>query len=96
MNIKIWKPGQKGNPSDRQYYCQFFQRKKRYRGVLEARNAEQAKLEAQGNGMRSGIRKTRPNLSQSQSQFGCLPSSLKMRICPGPIATRQATLTMCA
>jgi integrase len=47
MNIKIWKPGQKGNPSDRQYYFQFFQRKNRYRGVLEARNAEQAKLEAQ-------------------------------------------------
>jgi integrase len=47
MKIKIWKPGQKGNPSDRQYYYQFFQRKKRHRGVLEARNGEQAKLEAQ-------------------------------------------------
>lgn len=47
MKIKIWKPGQKGNPSHRHYYFQFFQRTKRYRGVLEARNTEQAKLEAQ-------------------------------------------------
>lgn len=47
MKIKIWKPGEKGNPSDRHYYFQFFQRTKRHRGLLEARNAEQAKLEAQ-------------------------------------------------
>ena len=43
MNIRIWKPGEEGNPCARHYYYQFFQRKKRYRGVLEARNAEQAK-----------------------------------------------------
>jgi len=42
MNIKVLKPGDGGNPSARHYYYQFFQGKKRYRGVLEARNAEQA------------------------------------------------------
>ena len=47
MKIRIWKPGEKGNPCVRHYYYQFFQRKKRYRGVLEARNAEQAKQAAQ-------------------------------------------------
>lgn len=47
MNIRIWKPGEEGNPCARHYYYQFFQRKKRYRGVLEARNAEQAKQAAQ-------------------------------------------------
>lgn len=47
MKIRIWKPGEKGNPCARHYYYQFFQRKNRYRGVLEARNAEQAKLAAQ-------------------------------------------------
>ena len=41
MKIRLWKPGEKGNPCARHYYYQFFQRK-RYRGVLEARNAEQA------------------------------------------------------
>ena len=47
MKIRIWKPGEQGNPCARHYYYQFFQRKKRYRGVLEARNAEQAKQAAQ-------------------------------------------------
>jgi integrase len=47
VKIRIWKPGEKGNPSDRYYYYQFFLRKKRYRGILEARNAEQAKQAAQ-------------------------------------------------
>ena len=47
MRIRIWKPGEKGNPSDRYYYYQFFLRKKRYRGILDARNAEQAKQAAQ-------------------------------------------------
>lgn len=47
MKIKIWKPGEKGNPCARHYYYQFFQRRKRHRGVLEARNAEQAKQAAQ-------------------------------------------------
>jgi len=47
MNIRIWKPGEKGNPCVRHYYYQFFQRKNRYRGVLEARNAEQARQAAQ-------------------------------------------------
>lgn len=47
MKIRIWKPGEKGNPCVRHYYYQFFQRKKRYRGVLEARNAEQARQAAQ-------------------------------------------------
>lgn len=47
MKIRIWKPGEKGNPCAQHYYYQFFQRKKRYRGVLEARNAEQAKQAAQ-------------------------------------------------
>jgi len=47
MNIRIWKPDEEGNPCARHYYYQFFQRKKRYRGVLEARNAEQAKQAAQ-------------------------------------------------
>jgi integrase len=47
MKIRIWKPGEKGNPSDRHYYYQFFQRKNRYRGILDARNAEQAKQAAQ-------------------------------------------------
>src|SRR5258706_10902666 len=42
MNITVLKPGGVGNPSARHYYYQFFQGKKRYRGVLEARNAEQA------------------------------------------------------
>lgn len=46
MNINIWKPGETGNPSARHYYYQFFQDKKRYRGILEARNAEQAKRAA--------------------------------------------------
>ena len=47
MKIRIWKPGEKGNPCAQHYYYQFFQRKKWYRGVLEARNAEQAKQAAQ-------------------------------------------------
>ena len=47
MKIRIWKPGEKGNPSRRHYYYQFFLRKKRYRGNLDARNAEQAKQAAQ-------------------------------------------------
>jgi len=47
MKIRIWKPGEKGNPCVRHYYYQFFQRKVRYRGVLEARNAEQARQAAQ-------------------------------------------------
>lgn len=47
MRIRIWKPGEKGNPCAEHYYYQFFLRKKRYRGVLEARNLEQAKLAAQ-------------------------------------------------
>ena len=47
MKIRIWKPGEKGNPCAQHYYYQFFQRRKRYRGVLEARNAEQAKQAAQ-------------------------------------------------
>lgn len=46
MNIKTWKPGEPGNPSARHYYYQFFLGKKRYRGILEARNAEQAKRAA--------------------------------------------------
>jgi integrase len=47
MKIRIWKPGEKGNPCVRHYYYHFFQRKKPYRGVLEARNAEQARQAAQ-------------------------------------------------
>jgi len=47
VKIRIWKPGEEGNPCAQHYYYQFFQRKKRYRGVLEARNAEQAKHAAQ-------------------------------------------------
>lgn len=47
MKIRIWKPGEKGNPSGRHYYYQFFLRQKRYRGILDARNAEQAKQAAQ-------------------------------------------------
>ena len=47
MKIRIWKPGEKGNPCTEHYYYQFFLRKKRYRGVLEARNFEQAKQAAQ-------------------------------------------------
>src|SRR4051812_13061047 len=47
MNIKIWKPGQDGNPSDRNYYYRFHQDHKRYRGILDARNAEQAKRAAE-------------------------------------------------
>jgi integrase len=47
MNINLWKPGEKGNPSTRNYYYQFFQRKRRYRGILDARNAEQAKRGAE-------------------------------------------------
>jgi len=47
VKIRIWKPGERGNPSDRYYYYQFFLRKERYRGILEARNAEQAKQAAQ-------------------------------------------------
>ena len=43
MRIKVWKPGEPGNPSTRNYYYQFFQRKKRYRGILDVRNAEQAR-----------------------------------------------------
>ena len=47
MKIRIWKPVEKGNPCAEHYYYQFFLRKKRYRGVLEARNLEQAKQAAQ-------------------------------------------------
>ena len=47
MKIRIWKPGEKGNPCVRHYYYQFFLRKKRYRGVLDSRNFEQAKQAAQ-------------------------------------------------
>lgn len=47
MKIRIWKPGEKGNPCVRSYYYTFFLRKQRYRGTLEARNAEQAKQAAQ-------------------------------------------------
>ena len=47
MKIRIWKPGEKGNPCAEHYYYQFFLRKKRYRGVLEARTLEQAKQAAQ-------------------------------------------------
>lgn len=46
MNIKIWKPGEKGNPSARNYYYQFFQGQQRYRGILEVRNVEQARRAA--------------------------------------------------
>jgi hypothetical protein len=41
MSIRIFKPGEKGNPSRRNYYYQFFLRQTRYRGILEARNSEQ-------------------------------------------------------
>lgn len=42
MNIKIWKPKDKGNRCPGSFYYQFFLRKQRYRGVLDARNLEQA------------------------------------------------------
>jgi hypothetical protein len=54
MKIRVWKPGEKGNPCTGHYYCQFFLRKKRYRGVLEARNFEQAKQPHRRFGTMSG------------------------------------------
>ena len=95
MKIRIWKPGEKGNPSDRYYYYQFFLRKKRYRGILDARNAEQAKQAAQKIWDNEWNRKYDPEPPPGRYRF-CLRILPEKRIYLGPRSTRAATMMMFA
>jgi hypothetical protein len=91
MKIRIWKPGEKGNPCAQHYYYQFFQRKKRYRGVLEARNAEQAKQAAQKIWDEEWNKRYDPEPPEPEQVL--LRTSSKKHIYPGPRYIRLVMTT---
>jgi hypothetical protein len=96
VKIRIWKPGEKGNPSDRYYYYQFFLRQKRYRGILDARNAEQAKQAAQKIWDDEWNRKYDPEPSAITSASAGLRISFKKRIYLGRRSTKVVMTMMSA
>ena len=82
MKIRIWKPGENGNPSDRRYYYQFFLRKKRYRGIQKIWD------DAWNN-------KYDPEPHHHQYRF-CVRILSEIRIYLGPRSTKAVTMMMCA